>query len=66
MVSGESANPSNAHLLELANYFKIKNAHNIIDQVKAVIYNWKAYAKQCNVSADSRNKIEKVIGKKQS
>ena len=64
MVSGESANPTKQHLIELANYFKIKNACAIIDQVQAVIYNWKDYAKQCKVSTDSKNRIEKVIGKK--
>ncbi len=31
MVSGESANPNKQHLMELANYFKIKNAKSIID-----------------------------------
>jgi serine/threonine-protein kinase HipA len=64
MVSGESANPTKQHLLELANYFKIKNAEKIIDQVQATIYNWKIYAKQCKVTTDSKNRIEKVIGKK--
>ena len=64
MVSGESANPTKQHLMELANYFKIKNASAIIDKVQEVIYNWKAYAKQCKVSTDSKNRIQKVIGKK--
>ena len=64
MVNGESANPSKEHLMELAHYFNIKNASQIIEHVQSVIYNWKAYAKQYNVCADSRNKIEKVIGKK--
>jgi len=64
MVSGESANPTKQHLMELANYFKIKNASAIIDQVQAVIYNWKDYAKQCKVSTDSKNRIQKVIGRK--
>lgn len=64
MISGESANPTKQHLLELANYFKIKNAEKIIDQVQAIIYSWKIYAKQCMVSTDSKNRIEKVIGKK--
>jgi serine/threonine-protein kinase HipA len=64
MVNGESANPTKEHLMGLAHYFNIKNASQIIEHVQSVIYNWKAYAKQCNVSADSRNKIEKVIGKK--
>ncbi|MCF8429171.1 MAG: type II toxin-antitoxin system HipA family toxin [Bacteroidia bacterium] len=63
MVSGESANPTKKNLIELANYFKIKNASKIIDQVQTVIYNWKDYAKQCKVSNDSKNRIQKVIGK---
>ena len=63
MVSGESANPTKKHLIELANYFKIKNASKIIDQVQTVIYNWKDYAKQCKVSNDSKNRIQKVIDK---
>jgi serine/threonine-protein kinase HipA len=63
MVSGESANPTKKHLIELANYFKIKNAGKIIDQVQTVIHNWKDYAKQCKVSNDSKNRIQKVIGK---
>lgn len=64
MISGESANPTKQHLLELANYFKIKNAEKIIDQVQSIIYSWKIYAKQYMVSTDSKNRIEKVIGKK--
>lgn len=64
MVAKESANPTKKHLLELANYFKIKNANNIIDSVQNVIYNWKNYADECNVSRNSKNKIEKIIGKK--
>ena len=64
MINGESANPTKQHLMELANYFKIKNASRIIDQVQTVIYNWKDYAKQCKVTTDSKNRIQKVIGKK--
>jgi len=63
MVHGESANPSKLHLMELGNYFKVKNASQIIDQVHAVIHNWKDYAKQCEVSNDSKNRIEKAIGR---
>jgi len=64
MVSGESANPTQAHLMELAHYFNIKNGKQIIEQVQSVVYNWKTYANECGVSADSRNRIEKVIGRK--
>jgi serine/threonine-protein kinase HipA len=62
MVNGESANPTKKHLMELANYFKIKNANQIIDQVQVVIHNWKFYSKQSDVSTDSKYRIEKVIG----
>ncbi|MFA9212448.1 MAG: type II toxin-antitoxin system HipA family toxin [Candidatus Methylacidiphilales bacterium] len=64
MVSGESANPTKKHLMELVSYFKIKNGEKIINQVQAIIHNWKIYAKQCKVSTYSKNRIEKVIGKK--
>ena len=64
MVSGESANPNKQHLMELANYFKIKNAKSIIDQVQDIVNNWKSYAKKYNVSTDSKNRIEKMISKK--
>jgi serine/threonine-protein kinase HipA len=64
MVSGESANPTQAHLMELARYFNMKNGKEIIEQVQSVVYNWKTYANECGVSADSRNRIEKVIGRK--
>ena len=64
MISGESAHPTKQHLIDLANYFKIKNASYIIDDIQEVIYNWKNYANQCNIRADSKNRIQKVIGKK--
>ena len=64
MISGESAHPTKQHLIDLANYFKIKNASYIIDDIQEVIYNWKDYANQCNIGADSKNRIQKVIGKK--
>ena len=64
MISGESANPTKQHLIDLANYFKIKNASYIIDDIQEVIYNWKDYANQYNISADSKNRIQKVIDKK--
>lgn len=64
MVAGESASPTKKHLMELADYFKIKNASNIIDLVQDVIYNWKMYADQCGVSTDSKNTIAKVLGRK--
>ena len=62
-VARESKNPTKKHLMELGNYFKIKNASKIIDEVQAVVFNWKMYADQCEVSTESKNRIEKIIGR---
>ncbi|MCX6182769.1 MAG: type II toxin-antitoxin system HipA family toxin [Bacteroidetes bacterium] len=61
MVGGESANPTKKHLLELANYFRVKNSANIIEQVQEVVNNWKKYASECGVSRDSKNMIQRAI-----
>jgi serine/threonine-protein kinase HipA len=63
MIAGESAHPTRAHLMKLATYFKINNAHQIIDEVQAVVANWKKYAALCGVKNDSKNSIQKVIGR---
>jgi serine/threonine-protein kinase HipA len=62
MVAGESANPTREHLMKLATYFKIKNAHLIIDEVQSVVANWRQYAALCGVKRASKNSIQKVIG----
>ncbi|MDZ4703539.1 MAG: type II toxin-antitoxin system HipA family toxin [Saprospiraceae bacterium] len=61
MVAGESANPSKKHLMELADYFKIKNAETIIDEVRGIVNNWEKYAASCGVSRELKNSIQKVI-----
>ena len=63
MVAGESAHPTREHLMKLATYFKIKNAHLIIDEVQDVVKNWKKYADLYDVRNNSKNSIQKVIGK---
>ncbi len=63
-VAREGASPTKKHLMELADYFKIKNANDIINQVQNTVYNWKVYADKCEVSTDSKKRIEKVIDKK--
>jgi serine/threonine-protein kinase HipA len=62
MVAGESANPTRQHLMNLATYFKIKNANLIIDEVQSVVTNWKKYAGLYDVKNNSKNSIQKVIG----
>ncbi len=64
MISSESANPTKKNIMELADYFQVKNANAIIDHVQSVIYDWKFYAEQCEVSKESKDKIAKVIAKK--
>ena len=61
MIAGESANPTKQHLLQLAYYFKIKNADFIIDEVQSVVNQWKTYAKENDVRRNSMNNIAKVI-----
>jgi serine/threonine-protein kinase HipA len=63
MIAGESANPTRQHLMKLATYFKIKNANLIIDEVLAVVTNWRKYAALYDVRNDSKNSIQKVIGR---
>ena len=64
MVAGESAHPTREHLMKLATYFKIKNANLVIDEVQDVVTNWKKYADLYDVRNNSKNSIQKVIGKK--
>ncbi len=61
MVANESAKSTKKQLMELADYFKIKNANETIDQVRNMVSNWKMYADQCEVSNASKNNIHKII-----
>ena len=58
---GESKNPNKIHLLKLANYFKIKKANEIIQQVQEVVSNWKIYSKAAGVEKLASNLIDKKI-----
>lgn len=60
-VARESKNPTRKHLMELGNYFNIKDAEKIVDEVQDVVLNWEKYANQCNVSTVSKNRIKKMI-----
>lgn len=60
-VARESKNPTSKHLMELGKYFDIKDANKIIEEVQAVVFNWEIYAKQCDVSIESKNQIKKTI-----
>ena len=47
--------------MKLATYFKIKNANLVIDEVQAVVTNWKKYASMYDVTNNSKKNIQKVI-----
>ncbi|MCK4922162.1 MAG: type II toxin-antitoxin system HipA family toxin [Bacteroidales bacterium] len=61
MISGESKTPGTNHLIELAEYFGMSKAANIIEQVKAIVSKWKEYAADDGVSKISSNRIESVL-----
>lgn len=62
-VNGEGANPTQKDLLALAAQFDLKNAKQILEEVKAVVANWLAFAKESGVSKSSTNYINKIIQK---
>jgi serine/threonine-protein kinase HipA len=62
MVAGESAKPTQMHLMKLATYFNVKNASTIIEEVQNVVNNWKKYAALYRVKSASKTSIQKVIG----
>ena len=64
MIMGESHNPKKIHLLKLANYFKIKRANEIIQEVEEVVSNWKRYSKEAAVEKGSSSLINKKILRK--
>jgi serine/threonine-protein kinase HipA len=61
MVSGESAQPSKLHLMQLADYFKIKKAKVIIEQVEDAVSCWTDFAKEAGVAKESDSLIQKKI-----
>jgi serine/threonine-protein kinase HipA len=58
---GEGQNPSEKQLMNLASYFKIKNATEIIDEVKNSLISWNLTAKNIGVSRVSITTIEKQL-----
>ena len=59
MYLGEGKNPTQKHLLELAKKHSIKDAKNIIEEVKESILKWKDFAKEAGVSKHIYQKLQK-------
>jgi len=60
-VAREGIHPGKSHLLELAKEFRMKNGALIIEQVADAVSQWKSFAKEAAVTAESLDIIEKKI-----
>ncbi len=63
MVAGESQNPGRKELMKLATHFGLKNANTILEQVQDAIGKWEETAKECGVSKENRDSIQKAMNK---
>lgn len=63
MIAGESKNPGEKHLLELAKHFGIRKPGEIFEQVREAIIRWKENAIDAGVTKSSMNTIEKALTK---
>ncbi|WP_340073711.1 type II toxin-antitoxin system HipA family toxin [Leptobacterium sp. I13] len=58
-VAGEGANPGRQNILTLAEEFSISKPSEIIEEVQDAISKWPNIAKECGVSKESLNRIQK-------
>ena len=59
-VAGEGRQPAKSHIMQLAKQFSVETeAKQYLDQVGAVVQNWKQYAEQAEVSVASRGLFER-------
>jgi serine/threonine-protein kinase HipA len=58
-VGGEGANPGRSNIINLAEEFSISKPSEIIEEVQESIAQWPVIAKECGVSSDSINRIQK-------
>lgn len=63
MIAGESKNPGETHLLELANHFGLKKPEAILQQVKESISQWRGLAQDSGVSKQLTFEIEKTFNR---
>lgn len=62
-VAGEGRAPGRKHLLQLAETFEIRNANDIIDEVREAVNGWSEIAKICDVSSVSKVDISNEMKK---
>jgi len=58
-VAGEGANPGRSNIMNLAEEFSISKPTEIIEEVQESISQWSVISKECGVSSDSINRIQK-------
>jgi serine/threonine-protein kinase HipA len=58
-VAGEGANPDRNNIMNLAEEFSISKPSELIEEVQESISQWPIIAKECGVSSDSINRIQK-------
>jgi serine/threonine-protein kinase HipA len=58
-VAGEGANPGRVNIMTLAEEFSISKPFEMIEEVQDAIAQWPIIAKECGVSSDSINRIQK-------
>ena len=58
-VAGEGANPDRSNIMNLAKEFSISKPAEMIEEVQDSISQWPDIAKECGVSSDSINRIQK-------
>jgi len=58
-VAGVGANPGRVNILTLAEEFSISKPSEIIEEVQESLSHWPVIAKECGVSSDSINRIQK-------
>ena len=58
-VAGEGANPGRVNIMTLAEEFSISKPSEIIEEVQESLSHWPVIAKECGVSSDSINRIQK-------
>ena len=63
-VAGEYQHINSASLLKLADYFGIKNAPNVMKEIKHVISQWTSYAAALDINKKEFKLIEKALQKK--
>lgn len=60
-VAGEGKNPGSGQLKELAEVFGVRSCINLIEQVKETISQWPEYAREADLTRQSKNEIGKIL-----